>query len=284
MDDRKINAFLLIVEKGSIRRAAEELGYSQSALSQMIQTMEAELGVPLLKRSHSGIALTKEGASLLPAMKKVKTEQDRLMREARELQSRRHMIRIGTYASIGREVLPALIRDVQEKDPGFSCEITIGANEITDLLETGGIDVAIIDEEAAAERFSCIPFLQDEYCAVVPGTLADRFQPPVPIRELYEYPLILPSESRLAGILEQEPFRRKIPVRAVDDTAILSMVSQGIGVSILPRLIAEQGFRNVSLLELKEAWPRTLVLACQKHAGKEVRKFAGFAGLKRIPQ
>lgn len=59
-------AFLKVFERNSFSDAARDLGYTQSAVSQMIKSLEAELGVTLLVRSRSGVTLTYEGRHLLP--------------------------------------------------------------------------------------------------------------------------------------------------------------------------------------------------------------------------
>ena len=64
MDDRKIEALLTTVKTGSFSKAAEELSCTQSAVTQMMNTLEDELGVKILQRSHNGVRLTEQGEQL----------------------------------------------------------------------------------------------------------------------------------------------------------------------------------------------------------------------------
>ena len=66
MDVRKYEAFQKAVEFGNLSRAADFLGYTQPAVSQMISSMEDEFAVKLLIRSRTGVRLTPEGERLLP--------------------------------------------------------------------------------------------------------------------------------------------------------------------------------------------------------------------------
>lgn len=66
MDDKKLNALLAAVRLGSLSKAANELGYTQSGLTLMMKSLEAELGYPILARNYSGVKLTPKGEYLLP--------------------------------------------------------------------------------------------------------------------------------------------------------------------------------------------------------------------------
>lgn len=63
---QKIRAFLTIIQLGSLRRAAQELNYTQSGLTQMMKHLEQEVGCRLLRRSHSGVTMTESAEHLLP--------------------------------------------------------------------------------------------------------------------------------------------------------------------------------------------------------------------------
>ena len=71
MNDIKYAALLKTAELGSITRAAEALGYTQSAISRTIAELEREFDLPLLTRNRSGAVLTAEGALLLPYLQQV---------------------------------------------------------------------------------------------------------------------------------------------------------------------------------------------------------------------
>ena len=88
MDSKKLDALLLAIECGSLTAAAEEMGYTQSGLTNMMNSLETELGLTLLSRSKNGVRLTQAGEALLPYMQAAQQETRRLEQAAAAL--RRH--------------------------------------------------------------------------------------------------------------------------------------------------------------------------------------------------
>ena len=82
---QKYLAYLKTVETGSITRAAERLGYTQSAVSRMIADLEEQWGVPLLKRNRTGIEISSEGMQLLPRLQAIAKEEAELSFAVSEL-------------------------------------------------------------------------------------------------------------------------------------------------------------------------------------------------------
>ena len=98
---QKYMAFVKTVECGSFTKAAEQLSYSQSGISRMINDLEKEWKVVLLERSKSGVKLTSSGMKLLPYAERVCREYEKLQLEVDELQGLKSgLIRIGTFSSV----------------------------------------------------------------------------------------------------------------------------------------------------------------------------------------
>ena len=97
----RYTAFCKIVALGSFTRAAEVLGYTQAAISQMVRSLEAELKLTLLNRTRSGIRLTPEGELIYPYIQKTVACERALADKAREIYDLgAGEIRIGTFSSI----------------------------------------------------------------------------------------------------------------------------------------------------------------------------------------
>lgn len=123
----KYLAFIKTAEYGSFTRAAEELHYSQSGISRMIGDLEREWGLTLLQRSRAGVALTSEGARLLPYAKDLCREHQRLQGEVDDLHGLRSgLIRIGTFSSVATHWLPRIIQAFQRDYPGIDYELLLG--------------------------------------------------------------------------------------------------------------------------------------------------------------
>ena len=88
MDTKKLRALLTALNKGSLTAAAEELGYTQSGLTHMMNSLEEELGVKLLVRSKSGVLLSTAGQELLPLMRTVAESVENLEQSAEKIRLR----------------------------------------------------------------------------------------------------------------------------------------------------------------------------------------------------
>jgi DNA-binding transcriptional LysR family regulator len=95
------DAFIKIIETGSFTKAAEELGYTQSAISQMVHSLEKELSTTLILRSRKGITLTPDGEEFLPYIKNIGNSHRELIEKHNEMQGLQSgLIRIGTFSSV----------------------------------------------------------------------------------------------------------------------------------------------------------------------------------------
>ena len=109
MDDGKLRALLTAVECGSFSKAAAQLGYTQSAMTHLVNKLEAEVGCTLLERDSQGIRLTGAGKHLLPYIQNVVCACDTLLQEAAEQNDpRTRTLRIGCFASMPHREAPAL--------------------------------------------------------------------------------------------------------------------------------------------------------------------------------
>ena len=124
MDIGKYRALLRTVEMGNITRAAEELGYTQSAVSRIIADLEQEWGVTLLTRGRMGVVLSSAGEALLPHLRAVCNADRELLEEVDQLHGlTRGTIRVGTFNSISVHWLPRLMKTFLERYPGIRFEV-----------------------------------------------------------------------------------------------------------------------------------------------------------------
>lgn len=114
----KYGIFCKVIEMGSFTRVAEELGYSQSAVSQTIKAIEQEAGMTLIERKKDGIRLTADGAQYLPYMQAIYAAEQALAQKQGEMQGLYNStIRIGTFTSVSRTLLPPLMKEFRTKYP-----------------------------------------------------------------------------------------------------------------------------------------------------------------------
>ncbi len=278
MDTFKIKAILMAINKKSLAKAAEELSYTPSALSHMADSLEEELGVRILNRTPSGIELTDEGRMLQGELEAVVAAEKSLMSAAKRIaRSEKRELRIGTYSSIAGHILPDALHAFGKMHPNVKISIDVG-DRLRDWLTDGRADVLLTDTAASADCI-CIPMLEDPYVAVVPEHLFPH-RKVINAEELYRFSYIETNESRISKCFELDRFASVIRLNSADDTSVLAMVKEGLGVSVLPRLTMKGKYPGVRALKLSPEISRTLYAVCEKKpsAGKKstAEEFAAF--------
>jgi DNA-binding transcriptional LysR family regulator len=262
---KRYSAFIIIIETGSFTKAAEELGYTQSAISQMVRSLEEELSTKLLLRSRSGIALTPDGSALLPYIKKLYNSYRELMEKRKEMQGLQDgIIRIGTFTSVSCHWLPKLMKDFKEQYPSVHFELHQGEyTSIAQWVKEGSIDFGFVNP-AAVSDLTTIPLGQDEMLAILPSNHPLVFHEKVSLEELSSEPFILLNEGELSEPLElfkQSNLQPNIQYRVIDDYTIMSMIENGLGISILPKLVLNRTNYNIITKEISPPIIRTIGIA-----------------------
>lgn len=230
-----------IVDLGSFSRAAETMGYSQSAVSQMISSLEEELSIKLVNRFRSGARLTLEGEELFPYIERMIYQYDAVQEKTKEIKGlQTGTIRMGTLSSISTHWLPEIIKQFQILYPGVDFVIHQGDyTSIQNWIKTGMIDFGFINP-AAASGIRTEPLKQGEMLAVLPEDHPLAAKEVVPLEDLAKEPFILLEEGHYYEPLEmfkKAGVKPNVKYTIHDDYAIMTMVEAGLGVSILAELI-----------------------------------------------
>ena len=151
-------AFLKAFERNSFSDAARDLGYTQSAVSQMIKSLEAELGVTLLVRSRSGVTLTYEGRHLLPYIRDTVNAYRMLQSQAAGFSGlEQGTIRLGTFTSVSSFLLPPAMERFRRQHSRIRFELYQGLYyEIEDWVREGVVDFGFTDMSRTTP-FACEP-------------------------------------------------------------------------------------------------------------------------------
>ena len=247
-------ALLKILEIGSFTKAADAMGYSQSAVSQMVQSLESELSLKLLYRSRSGIKLTPEGEALFPYIQRTVNHYNAMLEKTRELKGLNGgLIRIGTLSSVSSQWLPGLIKDFQTLYPKVHFLLHQGDyTTIPDWVRAGEIDFGFVNPDAESVRgLHTIFVTSGGHKAVLHPDHPLAAQPWVTLEQLAKETFLLLEEGCLSEPLEAfrtlglEP---RVELRMHDNFSICSMVEANVGVSILPELaLRKMNFRIVQL-------------------------------------
>lgn len=250
-----------VVEVGSFTKAAELLGYTQPALSQMIASLERELNIKLLYRTSHRVCLTLEGERIFPAIQKSVSQYLAMQEIAKEIRGlETGVIRIGTLSSVSCHWLPPLIAAFQKQYPNVEFVLHQGDNNsIPEWVRTGEVDFGFVNMSVFSGKAT---FLKEgEYRAVLPQAHPLAAQDAVTLEQLASEPFLVIEEGSLSRPLEA--FREvglapHVRLRVHDDYSILSMVEHGLGVSILPELVLRKTNYQIAIRPLQPIVTRKL--------------------------
>lgn len=273
MDTKKLKALLTALNKGSLTAAAEELGYTQSGLTHMMNSLEEELGVKLLVRSKSGVLLSTAGQELLPLMRSVAESVDELEQMAEKVRLKSITnLRLGAFSSVAGYWLPGIISEMRKSNPSLGISIQVKPiDEIYEAVRRDELDCAIISYQATlCSGLYWVPLKQDPLMAILPADheyAGDSF----PIKSFEGEEFLMPSYRFDMDIIplfgtNGSKINPIIRYTNLDDAAIASMVAHGLGLSILSELIVkslkEQGIRA---LPLEPAADRSMGVIFSEH-------------------
>ena len=260
METARLRAFVEAADKGSVKAAADSLGYTPSAISQLITALEKELEITLFTRSQKGMKLTAEGREMIPLVRSYLTHEEEIYTFAAELKGvTRGKLVIATYPSIATTWLPEIVRRFKSDYPGI--QIIIMESIKTDIIRHFDQNEADLAFLAYSEPmpYEWIPLDESNIIAAVPEDhrLADADS--FPIKECENDDFIMGSwgkEMEIIEILDKNDLHPNITYTTYDTPATLAMVRMGLGVSFVNELSAQ--FWNDHLVKMPLDPPQTI--------------------------
>lgn len=271
------------METGSFTKAAEELCYTASGVSQLVNALENDLGVQLLHRSKRGVTLTENGERFLPAIRTILSREDSVYQMAAEINGLQiGSTSIAAYLSIATQWLPKVIRDFQKKYPQIVIHLMEGIRpEIAEKLNNGQADLAFLSYREPME-YEWIPLAEVSMLAVLPQShpLADAEAYPL---SYCEKDLFITSERNedddVMKMLKKHGVQPNICFSTKESFAAIPLIEQGIGISIMSELLTKRWEWNVKRIPLDPPQRITLGIAALDFekltpAAKRFLKFA----------
>ena len=252
MESKKLEALLMAVDLGSFTKAAEVLGYTQSGLTHMMNSLEKEVGFTLLERGRSGVRLTEEGERIAPAVREFLQANARLDSVIEQVaSSRTEIIRVSAYASIAMHWLPGIIRMADHVDVPY------------ELLAQGKMDAILVSPQDEGQ-YEWVHLADDPMFAVLPKDFDTQGMTAFPLAAFEARDFIMPSQGfdkDIMRIFNRIGVKPHILPTWVDDPTVISMVSHGLGVSMMTELTVRGRTDGVKLLPVEPASSRELGLA-----------------------
>lgn len=283
MDNTKFKAFIECINKGSVTAAAEELGYTPSAVSQLISSLEKELGLKLLNRTQRGVSLTSEGSELVPAIRAWLAAEDEVYQLAADLKGiSTGTLTIASYPSAAITWLPRIIRRFKNDYPGIDINIVENIrSDIFEHLEKNEADMAIL-VYSEPMPYEWISLADVEMLAAVPEDNPYANAEAFPIKEIENYDFIMGSwgnEREIIEILDKHGVKPNVRYTTYDTPLTVALVRMGLGISMVNALGSQYWIGNYARLPLE---PREFInfgiaIPSRDRLSKAAQKFLSYA-------
>ena len=272
LEQRHLLAFVAVTETGTFSRAADRLGYTQSAVSQQIGSLERIVGTSLFERPGGPrpVRLTTAGEMLLTHARAVLARVSSAAADLRALASgEQGELRVGTLPSVGTKVLPRLLSTFRADWPGIQIVLR-ESRDCADLIravESGDIDVTFIDiGPYDTGLLEVRPLLDDPMVFLAPAGSPEADRRVVSIADVAHLPMIGTCNPGCRQIIDdafrQAPTSPTYVFRSDDHPTIQGLIGSGLAYSVLPLLAVDENDSTVVVIPVRpEPEPRRLGIA-----------------------
>lgn len=251
-DLQRLRVFRAVVQSGSINRAADRLGYTPSAVSQQVSTLQRETGLTLIERHGRGIVPTAAGIAIAERAARVLaqiTDLDALTEDLRA--GRSGTLRFECFMSANRAWMPDVVAALTEEFADLRVEIALaelrGTRSIDADLQVYVAESIVMGRDPAAadgerDGYLVEPLLTEGYFAVVPEGHALAGRRAVPLDDLAEEPWIDndhaqgPCREIVISACSAAGFTPRFRVAAPDYATAFDYVAAGLGLTVVPSL------------------------------------------------
>ncbi len=282
MSISKFETLAKVCELGSLTKAAEALGCTQSAVSHTINSLEEQFGFAILTRSRAGVKLTDDGQRIMPSVRGMLNYYEQLKQTVSAIRGLDFgTVRIGAFTSVAVHWLPGVIKEFQRDFPNVDIKLLNGDyHDVEKWLIEGSVDLGFVNLPSSL-NCECIALMEDRLLAILPPDHKFASYPKFPLVECETeafITLLETSNHDANKALSAAGIKPNIKFSTKDDYAIIAMVEQGLGVSIMPELLLRGRHDNVVVKELVPPSKRTIGLAIGETSSQSpaTRKFADY--------
>lgn len=283
MDNKRLNAFLKSAQLGSLSAAAEVLGYTPSAVSQLVSSLESELGIQLLVRTARGVYATQEAQGLIPIIEDYLSREQLIYDYISNIKGLSEgSLTISAYPSAAVNWLPEVVSTFSRNHPNISINILEGVrSDIFRHLDAGIAELGFL-VYADPMPYEWIPLSDERLLAVLPKSHPLAGNNSFPISEVMHENFILSSsgnEPEILNMLAKHHIHPKISYTTYNTPVNLAMVQRGIGISICNELSIKNYSDAVAALPLDPPEKVTFGIAYRSYdeLTAAARKFLEYA-------
>jgi DNA-binding transcriptional LysR family regulator len=275
---RELRAVLAVAELGSFRRAAAELGYTQSALSHQVSALEAALGWPLFDRpgGRAQVRLTPAGEAVCRRARRALSEVEAVAADAEQAALGEIVrLRVGVTQTAACEIMPAALRAFRDDYPGVEVVLSEAddPDDSRDALRRGDLDLAFSFNTETDEYIEAVPVIDDPWTILTrrDSEIANLDQPGFGV--LHQLDVVAWTRQWNAQVELEETLRRRgieprIVYRTDDNLALQRLVAAGLGHACIGRLAASRAIDPALTWLAPGDWgvpSRTIALCYPRH-------------------
>jgi DNA-binding transcriptional LysR family regulator len=289
MDLHHMEAFLMIAQERSFRRAAEMLHITQPAISTRMSQLEKEVKVDLFHREGKSITLSKYGEVLLPYAKRLIALEMEASQSIEDLKkSDKTRLEIGTTSRLGTYLLPALLERFQTLHPQVEIVIETDKSEtIIQMLLDGTVHVGLTNAAIQDKSYSMIPIIKDATVLVTspndPLYKLFKRNKCITVKDLIQCTIINFKETNyyqpLMDLMNESDIRPNQNISVDNIEAMKRMAMRNLGVAFLPRMSIQRELKEEKLVEIpfpegnKLTRETYLIFKKRKHLNSTVENF-----------
>ncbi len=270
LEFRHLRYFLALADELHYGRAAQRLAISQPPLSVAIQQLEASVGARLFDRDSKGVALTPAGLAFRGRAQALLDQAEDACALAREVQAGEvGRLRLGFVGSTLFNGLAGWLQQFQAGRPKVEVVVVeLNSQDQIDALLADELDLGLIHTDRLPPALACTPLYREPFLACLPAAHPLAAQARIPLAALSEQPFILFSRkgspdyhARIVEICRQQGFVPRLQHEGRHWLSVVSLVAQGLGVSLVPAAFERSGIQGAVFRPLSDAVEPSTVFA-----------------------
>ena len=269
MEAKKLEILMTAVDLGSFSKASEVVGYTQSGLTHLVNSLEREIGFPLIIRSHNVISLTEQGKELVPAIRQFLQANANLENQIQTItRQQTETIRIAAYASMAMFWMPEILYRFRRICPKVDVDLRMVDNALEpfELLQEGKTDV-IFASRQSYRNCEWIPLYYELLYAILPKDYPLNGRKEFPLKEFEGQDFLMPYgrfDIDVHAAFDRAGVKAKEQAVYVDDETVIRMVGKGLGISMMSEFMIRGNTDDVCCVPVTPESIRELGMGMKK--------------------
>jgi len=271
LDPVSLRLFVAVMEEGTIAEAATREHIAASAVSKRLSELEQTLQTELFVRSNKGTEPTAAAFALLNLARGVLNDLDGIYAQMSEYASGvRGQVRVYANISAITQFLPAELKSFMERYPQVQIHLQERISSvIAKAVADNAADIGILNDGSYGERFSLLPYHDDELVVIAPAGHALTRRKSVKLAQVLDHDVVGAHPGSVMNNLLTKaaaelgrPLRLRIQVSSYD--ALCLMVAAGLGIGVMPRKSAQLFLSSLKIrcVSLDEPWAARKLVLC----------------------